>query len=202
MTNYPYTTNNSEPFLLFKEWYDAAQAIHGILEPTAMTLSTVQANNRPSSRIVLLKNYDERGFCFYTNLTSRKGKELDKNQNVALNFYWDAHGHQVRIEGKVERVTEKESDDYFTSRKRGSQIGAWGSKQSLPMASDEELVARIGEITKQFGGAPIPRPPFWGGFRVVPDYFEFWENGEYRLHKRITYSEPSGKDWKVTRIYP
>lgn len=189
------------PFALFKTWFDEAEQKSGMKEHNAMTLATSTEDGKPSARIVLLKTYDERGFCFFTNMTSRKGKELAENQNVALCFYWETIGKQIRIEGKVEKVSQKESDDYFASRRRGSQIGAWASKQSTHMETDDALINRVKEITEQFEAQTIPRPPFWGGYRVVPNRIEFWQAGEFRLHTRIIYSKVDG-GWNVERLYP
>ena len=195
------TAEHKIPFEIFSDWLKKANANTQIVEPTAMCLSTVDENNHPSARMILLKKFDERGFCFFTNLTSRKGKELAQNKNVALCFYWGVLGLQVRIEGAVEKVSVKEADDYFASRRRGSQIGAWASKQSCEMASSEEFSARIEKITQDFEGQEVPRPPFWSGFRVVPQRIEFWQEGEFRIHQRDIYSKcPEG--WKVTQIYP
>ncbi len=189
------------PFPLFKEWYDEVQKT-SLEEPTAMTLATSTADGHPSARIVLLKSYDERGFCFFTNATSQKGKELTSNPYAALCFYWMALHRQVRAQGRVEVVSEKESDDYFASRRRGSQIGAWASKQSSAMETSDDLVNRVKEVTTEFEGQTIPRPPFWHGFRLVPDHIEFWQEGEYRLHTRIVYTRQNGSDWTITRLYP
>lgn len=195
-------TITQEPILLFKEWFDEACAQEGQHEPTAMAVATADKEGRPSARILLLKGYDDRGFRFFTNLTSRKGKELLENPFASLCFYWDKLDRQVRIEGRIERVTEKESDDYFASRSRGSQIGAWASKQSLAIENEHALPERVKQITEQFGGqGTIPRPPFWSGFRVIPERIEFWQKGEFRLHTRILYSQkPTG--WNVERLYP
>ncbi len=189
------------PFLKFQEWLKKAEENINIVEPTAMCLATVDKNNCPSSRMILLKKFDERGFCFFTNLTSRKGKELVENPNVALCFYWGALGFQVRIEGKVEKVSIKEADDYFASRRRPSQIGAWASKQSCDMENWQEFEDRIVKITHDFEGQEVPRPPFWSGFRVVPKRIEFWQEGEFRIHKREVY-ERVGEGWKMSLIYP
>jgi pyridoxamine 5'-phosphate oxidase len=151
--------------------------------------------------MVLLKKYDSRGFCFFTNLTSRKGKELNQNQNVALCFYWGVLGLQVRIEGKVEKVSVAEADEYFKSRRRGSQIGAWASKQSHEMNEWHEFEDRIKEVTKNFEGKDVPRPPFWSGFRVIPSVIEFWQEGEFRIHQREVY-EKYLDGWKVKKLYP
>lgn len=197
------TVEYNIPFQKFHDWLERAKSNPNIVEPTAMCLATVDENNAPSSRMILLKKYDERGFCFFTNLTSRKGKELLINQNVALCFYWGILGLQIRIRGKVENVTAKEADEYFTSRRRGSQIGAWASKQSCAMENWQEFQNRIAEVTEDFAGQDIPRPPFWSGFRVVPTEIEFWEEGEYRIHKREVYlREPSSNSWEVKNIYP
>ncbi len=189
------------PFEKFSSWFEEAKATKNIVEPTAMCISTVGENGCPSSRMILLKKYDERGFCFFTNLTSRKGKELSENQNVALCFYWGALGKQIRIEGEVEKVTQKEADDYFASRRRGSQIGAWASKQSCEMQEWSEFEDRIEEITKNFEGQDIPRPPFWSGFRVVPKRIEFWLEGEFRIHRREVYDRVDN-GWELKKFYP
>lgn len=201
MTEYPQFVGFEEPYEVFGKWYERILKDDSVYEPTSMVLSTADEDGRPSSRVVLLKHYDERGFCFFTNLTSRKGKEIKANPYAALLFYWPTLNKQIRIEGEVRRVTEKEGDDYFASRRRGSQIGAWASKQSLPMENDEELPARIKEVTEQFEGGPVPRPPFWSGFRLVPDRFEFWDEGKFRLHKRLLYV-PDPEGWRVDRLYP
>lgn len=197
------TVDFNHPFKKFQEWFAKAQANTAIVEPTAMCLATVDEHNCPSSRMVLLKSFDERGFCFFTNLTSRKGKELAQNQNVALCFYWGVLGLQIRIEGKVEKVSAKEADDYFASRRRNSQIGAWASKQSCEMQSWEEFQERIATVTKDFSEQEVPRPPFWSGFRVVPKKIEFWEEGDFRIHKREVFERQNGsRSWDVKKIYP
>jgi len=190
-----------EPFEKFSNWFEKACETKEIVEPTAMCLSTVSKENIPSSRMVLLKKFDERGFCFFTNLTSRKGKELTENQNVALCFYWGILGLQVRIEGVVEKVSIKEADDYFSSRRRGSQIGAWASKQSCEMQEWSEFDDRIKKIADDFKDQEIPRPPFWSGFRVIPKRIEFWQEGEFRIHRREVY-ERFLDGWKIKKIYP
>jgi pyridoxamine 5'-phosphate oxidase len=189
------------PFKKFSEWFEKAGATKEIIEPTAVCLATVSENGHPSSRMVLLKNFDERGFCFFTNLTSRKGKEISQNSNVALCFYWGILGRQIRIEGAVERVSSEEADNYFASRRRGSQIGAWASKQSCEMQDWSEFDERIKKISEDFEGQEIPRPPFWSGFRVVPKLIEFWEDGEFRIHQREVF-EREIDGWKVKKIYP
>lgn len=192
-----------EPIILFREWFKEAQSIEDIKEPTSMTLATSTSEGKPSARIVLLKGLSDKGFQFFTNLTSRKGKELINNPNAALCFYWDKLQRQVRVEGSVVRVSEKDADDYFASRSNGSQIGAWASKQSLPMNNldGSDLVERVKDISEQFSGQDIPRPPFWSGFCLIPNHIEFWEAAEYRLHKRIVYDKgPQG--WNINRLYP
>lgn len=189
------------PFKKFEEWLKKACDEKSIVEPTAMCLSTVNEKGHPSSRMILLKKFDERGFCFFTNLTSRKGKELMVNSHVALCFYWGILGRQVRIEGVVEKVSQKEADDYFTSRRRGSQIGAWASKQSCEMKEWSEFEERIQKISKDFEGQDVPRPPFWSGFRVVPSRIEFWEEGEFRIHQRHLY-EKVKDGWEIKKLYP
>lgn len=195
------TVDHKVPFDIFAEWLKKANAKSEIVEPTAMCLATVDQNGHPSARMILLKKFDERGFCFFTNLTSRKGKELSGNKNVALCFYWGALGLQVRIEGEVEKVSVKEADDYFASRRRGSQIGAWASKQSCDMKNDEEFKQRLDEINENFADQDVPRPPFWSGFRLIPKKIEFWQEGEFRIHQRDLYSK-SGNGWEVTKLYP
>ncbi len=191
----------SQPFQKFSEWFDLACAKKEIFEPTAMCLATVDEKNSPSSRMVLLKKFDESGFCFFTNLTSRKGGELEKNKNVALCFYWGILGLQIRIEGVVEAVTTQEADDYFLSRRRDSQIGAWASKQSQEMQNWQEFEERIVKFNSEFEGKEVARPPFWSGFRVVPKTIEFWQEGQFRIHQREVY-ERFEEGWSVKKIYP
>jgi pyridoxamine 5'-phosphate oxidase len=193
--------NHQEPFQLFATWLKEAENNPQIVEPTAMCLATVNTENKPSSRMILLKKFDDRGFCFFTNLTSRKGEELKQNQDVALCFYWGILGRQVRIEGTVEKVSIKEADDYFASRRRGSQIGAWASKQSSQMETGQEFLDRIAKIETDFKDQEIPRPPFWSGFRCQPQTIEFWEEGDFRLHKRTVYKKTDG-GWEIVRLYP
>lgn len=190
-----------EPFEKFSTWFNKASATKEIFEPTAMCLSTVSKNGVPSSRMILLKKFDERGFCFFTNLTSRKAQELQQNQNVALCFYWGILGYQIRIEGRVEAVSSQEADDYFASRRRESRIGAWASKQSQEMQDWQEFEERIEQETKKFIGQEVPRPSFWSGFRLVPQRIEFWQEGDFRIHRREVF-ERFEDGWKVKKIYP
>jgi pyridoxamine 5'-phosphate oxidase len=193
-------SNEQNPIALFKEWYDKAQQLK-VTEPTAMTLATATKDGIPSARVILLKGYDERGFCFYTNFGSRKGHELLENPNAALCFYWDELGQQIRIEGAVEKVTEQEADSYFSTRQRGSQIGAWASKQSQVMEDEMDFPNRIKQVTEQFAGQVIQRPPYWHGFRLIPKRMEFWENRQFRLHKRLVYTK-AGDKWETNILYP
>ncbi len=192
-----------KPFQKFSKWFNQACAEPKIIEPTAMCLSTVDEKNFPSSRMVLLKKFDERGFCFFTNLTSSKARQLEQNQNVALCFYWAILGLQVRIEGVVEKVSNQEADDYFASRRRESRIGAWASKQSQPMESWQEFEERIAEVEKKFAGKEVTRPEFWSGFRVIPKKIEFWQEGDFRIHKREVFQRKIDENfWQETKIYP
>ncbi len=190
-----------EPFQKFTQWFELAGNTKEIVEPTAMCLATVDQNNFPSARMILLKTFDERGFCFFTNLTSRKACELRVNQNVALCFYWGILGKQIRIEGKIEAVSKQEADDYFASRRRDSRIGAWASKQSQEMQDWSEFEERIAAVKKDFEGKDVPRPEFWSGFRVVPQAIEFWQEGEFRIHQREVFERVEG-GWEVKKIYP
>lgn len=170
-------------------------------EPNAFLLSTVSSTGLPSSRVVLLKYLDDRGLVFYTNLTSRKGQEIQENPRVALSFYWREMGEQVRVEGLAAQVNDDEADAYFASRDRRSRLGAWASKQSTPLDSRARLLARVAKYEAKFLGGPVPRPEFWSGFRVEPKYFEFWSTSAFRLHDRIIFAaDDSG--WTQSRLYP
>ena len=170
-------------------------------EPTAMMLATIGADREPSLRVVLLKSVDGRGFVFYTNYESRKGRELLAHPKAAVCFHWQPLERQVRIEGEAEPVAPEEADAYFATRARLSQIGAWASRQSRPLSNDAELDARVHEMEDRFAGGAVPRPPHWSGFRVVPRRMEFWRNRAFRLHERLVYEREEG-NWRVTRLYP
>jgi pyridoxamine 5'-phosphate oxidase len=177
----------TEPLDLFRAWFRDAQEA-GVEVPEAMTLATAGPDGGPSARMVLLKGADEDGFVFYTGYGGRKAEELDQNPRAALVFYWRALGRQVRVEGAAERISAEESAAYFATRPRGSQLAAWASQQSRPLASRTELEARYEELEREYQGREVPLPPHWGGFRLRPEAFEFWQHRENRLHERVRYT--------------
>jgi len=188
------------PFVQFDRWFRAALEAQ-LPESNAMTLATATPDGRPSARMVLLKGYDTRGFVFYTNYESRKGGELAANPRAALILFWPQLHQQIRIEGRVERVTEAESDAYFSSRSRGSQIAARASRQSQVLAGRAELDRRVEQLAAAYPEGDVPRPLYWGGFRVRPEVFEFWQGRPSRLHDRLVY-RPSGDGWRIDRLSP
>ncbi|WP_441692469.1 pyridoxamine 5'-phosphate oxidase [Inquilinus sp. YAF38] len=199
----------ADPFALFETWFDLAAA-HEINDPNAMALATATADGAPSLRMVLLKGVDDaaaeaRGFVFFTNLESRKGEELARNPRAALCFYWKSLRRQVRVEGPVTSVELAEADSYYASRARGSRIGAWASAQSRPLPDRATLEQAVDEATRRFGpeesDGPVPRPPHWSGFRLVPWRIEFWQERPHRLHDRVVY-EPGLDGWRHHRLYP
>jgi len=187
-----------EPLAPFRRWLDEAWKT----EPNAhaMTLAT-SLDGKPSARMVLLKGLDDRGFVFYTNIESRKAQELFANPHAALCFMWKSQNRQVRIEGVVELVTDDEADAYFATRPRDSQIGAWASDQSRPLASRAELERRVEEFSRRFGEARVPRPAYWSGFRVVPTRIEFWQERPFRLHDRVLFVREN-EAWRRERLFP
>jgi pyridoxamine 5'-phosphate oxidase len=192
---------NPDPIEQFRTWFDEALAPN-LHEPNAMTLATATPAGRPSARIVLLKGFDERGFVFYTNYEGRKGEELAANPHCALLFYWGELERQVRIEGRVRSLPDQESDAYFAGRPRGSQLGAWASEQSRPVRDRDTLERRLRELEAEYEGREVPRPPFWGGYRVEPETIEFWQGRGYRLHDRLIYRRSEDGGWNRERLQP
>lgn len=190
----------SDPFAQFATWFDEYLNSKPV-EPNAVTLSTVGRDGRPSSRVVLLKGFDPNGFVFFTNYESKKARELTENPGVALHFFWPELERQVAIVGTAEKTSREESEMYFASRPEPSKLGAWASRQSEMLASRAELEKRVEEVRAKFDGQDIPCPPFWGGFRVKPVHFEFWQGRSSRLHDRIFY-ERDRDGWKISRLYP
>lgn len=193
-------TVSKDPFEQFEVWYkDILNS--GIIEPSAMILSTVSGTGTPSARTVLLKQNDKDGFVFYTNYGSKKAKELEQNPNASLLFLWKEVARQVRISGRIEKTTRKESAEYFRIRPRESQLGAWASRQSSVLLNREELIIEYEKYEKEFEGKEIPLPQFWGGYRVIANRIEFWQGRESRLHDRICYTK-EGNEWVITRLSP
>lgn len=190
----------ADPLAQFQRWFDDAVAF-GFKEPGAMTLATVSPEGHPSARMVLFKGLKDGGFTFYTNYTSRKGRELDQNEQVALVFYWDRMYRQVRIEGRAERTGESDSEAYFHSRPRGSQLGALASRQSRVVENREALDQRMREVEARYEDAEVPWQPYWGGFRVVPTLIEFWQGRANRMHDRLQYRSDGGR-WVIERLEP
>jgi pyridoxamine 5'-phosphate oxidase len=189
-----------DPIQRFKDWIGEAEKTEPN-DPTAMTLATATPEGVPSARMVLLKGVDARGFVFYTNMTSRKAKEINANPKAALCFHWKSLRRQVRVEGAVETVSDGDADAYFAGRARVSQLGAWASKQSRPLKGRFELEARVAKYTAKFNIGPVPRPPFWSGFRLVPECIEFWEDRAFRLHMRFVFRRLDG-GWTLEELYP
>lgn len=185
----------------FERWFNDALAA-AVNEPNAMTLATADADGAPHARVVLLKGFDQRGFAFYTNYDSQKGVQLAANPRAALVFYWAPLERQVRIEGWVEKVTPEESEAYFRTRPRGAQIGAWGPMQSRILPTRETLDDKIEQVTRQLEGKPVPLPPHWGGYRVVPTAIEFWQGRPSRLHDRLEYVRDEQGAWNLRRLSP
>ena len=192
-----------DPIALFRQWLADAQSLPPaqMPEPTAFALGTVGEDLQPSIRMLLLKDVDADGFVFYTNLESRKAGELATNRRAAMTFHWAPLERQVRIEGRVSPVTPEEADAYFATRARGSQIGAWASRQSRPMAHADDLIARVREFDEKFAGQDVPRPPHWSGFRLAPQAIEFWTGKPSRLHDRQRFTR-EGAGWRIELLYP
>jgi len=196
-----FPSEKDNPIEVFAKWFDEAKNSE-VKDPTAMCLATADKNGAPSSRMVLLKGFDENGFVFFTNYESKKGSDLIENPKASINFYWPPIDKQVRINGDVEKVSEQESDEYFKSRDRRSQIGAHASKQSSELKGGmKELVAEVAKKTAKFGVGEVPRPEYWGGFRIKPQTIEFWYQGEFRIHKRLKFFK-KGNGWEVKNLYP
>jgi len=196
-------TETTDPFALFRVWMADASASEPN-DPNAMTLATVDADGLPNARIVLLKGLDERGFCFFTNTRSAKGQELDGAGKAAIVFHWKSLRRQVRARGLISRVSDAEADAYYLSRPWGSRIGAWASDQSRPLASREDLVARVADVEKRYPeGSELPRPPHWTGYRLTPLAIEFWHDRPFRLHDRVTFTRPDETtSWSRQRLFP
>ena len=193
-------TEASEPLTLFANWFGDAEKTEPN-DPNAVALATVDAEGLPDVRMVLLKGYDERGFVFYTNFESAKGVEILGSMKAAMCFHWKSLRRQVRLRGPVEIVSDEEADAYYASRARGSRIGAWASKQSRPLESRFALEKAVTEYTARHAIGDIPRPPYWSGFRIMPQTIEFWHDRPFRLHDRLVFSR-DGEGWRTTRLYP
>jgi pyridoxamine 5'-phosphate oxidase len=193
---------SNDPFALFDQWYDEARATE-INDSNAMALATVDAEGRPSVRMVLLKGHGSDGFIFYTNFEGRKAQQLLANPNAALLFHWKSLRRQIRIEGRVGRVTDATADAYFATRSRDSQLGAWASDQSRSLPSRDVFMARYDEVAKRFAGQDVPRPPHWSGFCLIPEHIEFWQDREHRLHERTVFTRDAvNTPWTQGYLYP
>lgn len=189
-----------DPWPLFAAWFDDAKR-NETSYPDAMTLATLGADSALTARTMLMKDFDDRGIVFYTNRQSRKGAQLAETPRAGVCFYWKSTQRQVHMEGTITQVDAAESDAYFATRPRDSQLGAWGSQQSRPLESREALLQRVAELDKQYEGVAVPRPPHWGGYRLIPSYVEFWQEGEFRLHDRFAYRQENGA-WRIERLNP
>lgn len=197
----PTKSNERDPFQLFSEWFKQAEGSSEIKQANAMCLSTLDLAGYPDGRMVLLKGNDERGFVFYTNLKSVKGRSLAKLPKASLTFHWDPLEKQIRIQGDIEKVTDREADAYWKTRPRLAQVGAWASQQSEELASHKAFIQRLTEVDEKFENTPVPRPPHWTGLRVKPTKIEFWRGRRGRLHERLVFRK-SGASWKASHLYP
>jgi pyridoxamine 5'-phosphate oxidase len=195
------TEANPDPIAMFGEWL-AVAVESGLREPNAMTLATSTPDGRPSARVVLLKSFDRQGFVFFTNYASRKGRELQDNPRAALVFWWGELERQVRVEGHVVQVSGEESDAYYHSRPLGARLGAWVSAQSSVIPGRAVLEERLAQVNEQYAASAPERPPFWGGYRLVPATIEFWQGGEHRLHDRLLYARTEDGSWQMARLSP
>ena len=191
---------SSDPFVIFKKWFDEASD-EELNDPNAMKLATVSSDNKPSSRMVLLKNYNKEGFVFYTNFNSKKGKSIANNPNVSLNFHWKSLLKQVRIEGRISKVSDHEANEYYNTRPKESKIGAWASNQSEELVERKNLEENIKFYSNKFKDNLIERPPYWIGFRIKPSLIEFWQDMPFRLHDRLEFTIVNGQ-WKSRKLYP
>lgn len=191
-----------DPFGLFSNWLKEIEAAREVEEVNTMTVSTIGLDGFPKSRIVLLKEYDDEGFVFYTNYKSEKGRSIEKNPNICLSFFWPDSERQVIIKGMARKVSEEDSKAYFNSRPRGSQLGAWASEQSTVISSREFLEKKLAALEEEYKDKPVPKPPHWGGYKVFPKEFEFWQGRPNRLHDRMYFSLYDENKWKVDRLAP
>ena len=201
MTDLNFESPPPDPIPVCQAWFDEAKDGTSLPNPHAMALATVDEHGQPSCRMVLRKGFDARGPVFYTNRQSRKGRDLDARPRASLLFFWDVLERQIRFEGPVAPVTDTEADAYFATRPRGSQVGAWVSDQSRPGASEAEMARRVTDVEKRFADGEVLRPPHWTGFRLTPERIEFWQGGEFRLHRRLVYLA-DGTGWKTQRLWP
>lgn len=192
----------NDPIKKFSEWFDEAEKSPDISDHTEMCLATADKNGKPSARILLLKKFDEKGFYFFTNYNGKKSQDLSENPNAAICIYWDNLGKQIRIEGKVKKISASESDEYFMSRPRESRIGAWASKQSTELKNREEFLAALDDVRKRFEGKEVTRPENWGGWLLEPDMIEFWKAEEFRFHHRDHYTKDNNGNWSKKLLYP